>query len=197
MAGVKAAQIGELQQVLRRTLGVGAAVDQHAASGGGGHDRSHGGPANAPHTLGNEGSAGQQRAGGAGGDKGVALAVPQQGQAHAHGAVLLPAEHRGGIVLHGNFLGGGHDIHALRQLLYAALGERFPDGGLVAGEGDVHAPALLSLQGTLDDGQRRVVAAHGVYDDPHWESTSSRISSMMASDRWLSSAFLLRLPLTR
>ena len=55
----------------------------------------------------------------------------------------------------------------------------------------------VPMQRALDNGQRCVVAAHCVYDDPHVESTSSRMASMMASERWLSSAFLLRFPFAR
>ena len=197
MAGVKAAQIGELQQIFRCTLGVGAAVDQHGPAGNSGHNGGHGRPPDAPDALGDKGRAGQQRAGGAGGDKGVSLAFPQQRQPHTHGGVLLAAEYRGGIILHGDLLGGGHDIHALRQRSDAALDQCLPDGSFVSGQGNVHTPALLSLQRALDNGQRCVVAAHCVYDDPHVESTSSRMASMMASERWLSSAFLLRFPFTR
>ena len=197
MAGVKAAQIGELQQIFRRTLGVGAAVDQHGPAGNSGHNGGHGRPPDAPDALGDKGRAGQQRAGGAGGDKGVSLSVPQQRQPHTHGGVLLAAEYRGGIILHGDLFRGGHDVHPLRQRGNAALGQRLPDGSFIPGQGDVHTPALLSPQRTLDDSQRRVVAAHCVYNDPHVESTSSRMASMMASERWLSSAFLLRFPFTR
>ena len=89
------------------------------------------------------------------------------------------------------------DGNAGGQLRRAAPGRRGPDGRLVAGEDDVAAEAAVGAERTLDDLQRGVVAAHGVDDDLHRESTSSFMVSRMASDRWLSSAFLLRLPLTR
>ena len=57
--------------------------------------------------------------------------------------------------------------------------------------------AGVGAERALDDLQRGVVAAHGVDDDVHRESTSSFTVSRMARERWLSSAFLLRLPLTR
>ena len=89
------------------------------------------------------------------------------------------------------------DGHALRQRRSSALGRRVPYGLLIAGEDDVAAKALLRAQRALYDLQRGVVAAHGVDDDLHSESTSCFMVSSMASDRWLSSAFLLRLPFTR
>ena len=66
--GVKAAQIGELQQVLRGAVGVGAAVAENGMASGGGEYRPHGRPANAPDPLHQQGGPRQQRAGGAGGD---------------------------------------------------------------------------------------------------------------------------------
>ena len=70
-------------------------------------------------------------------------------------------------------------------------------GRRVAAMNDVAAEAGVGAERALDDLQRGVVAAHGVDDDVHRESTSSFTVSRMASERWLSSAFLLRLPLTR
>ena len=83
------------------------------------------------------------------------------------------------------------------QLRRAALGGGGADGRLVAGEGDVAVEAGVGAERALDDLQRGVVAAHGVDDDVHRESTSSFTVSRMARERRLSSAFLLRLPLTR
>ena len=142
--GVVAAQIGELYQIFRGTLGVGAAVDEYRLTGGGGNYRGHGRPTDAPDALDDEGSAGEQSAGAAGGDHGVGPAVPQHGQSHAHGGVLLPAEHRGGVVAHLHRLSGVDDLHALGQRLFAAGLQRLQNSGGVAGEGDVHAPALLT-----------------------------------------------------
>lgn len=65
-SGIEAAQVRELQQILRRALGVGPAVDEYGPAAGGGNHRSHRRPADAPDALGNQGGPGQQRAGGPG-----------------------------------------------------------------------------------------------------------------------------------
>ena len=167
-------------------------------AGGGGDHGGHGGAADAVDALGDEGGAGEQRAGGAGGHHGVAAAVFQQRQAYAHGRVLFPAEYGGRVVAHLHRLRCGDNGRAVRQVRQAAGLDSVQNGGLVAGEHDVRAEALLRLQRALDDLQRGVVAAHGVYNDLHVYSTScSMVWFRMSRERWLSSAFLLRLPLTR
>ena len=166
-SGIEAAQVRELQQILRRTLGVGPAVDEHGPAAGGGNHRGHRRPADAPDALGNQGGPSQQRAGGPGGNQGVGLTVPQQGQAHAHGRVLLVAKHLGGIVAHVHGLRGVDDLHSMGDGIMAAVPQGPENGLRVAGEQHLHAPVLHAQQGALYDFQRGVVAAHGVNDDLH------------------------------
>ena len=54
---------------------------------------------------------------------------------------------------------------------------------------------LVSVQRTLYGRLRGVIAAHGIYNDSHF-STSSFIWSITAKDRWDNSAFFRRFPLT-
>ena len=166
-AGIEAAQIRKLHQVLRGALGVGPAVDEHSLAAGGGDHRGHSRPADAPDALGDQGGPGQQGPGGPGGNQGIGLAVPQQGQAHAHGGVLLVPEHLGGVVAHLHRLRGVDDLHPPGDGVVAAVPQG-PENGLgVAGQQHLHAPVLHAQQGALHDFQRGVVAAHGVNDDLH------------------------------
>ena len=58
-----------------------------------------------------------------------------------------------------------------------------------------HAEAGVGAERALDDLQRGVVAAHGVDDDVHRESTSSFTVSRMASERWRQLGVLVALAL--
>ena len=73
VGGVETAQIGKLQQILRRTLGVGPAVDEYRLPGGGGDHRAKGRPADALDPLDQQDGRAEQGPGAAGGDKGVPL----------------------------------------------------------------------------------------------------------------------------
>ena len=107
------------------------------------------------------------------------------------------AEHRGRVVAHLDGLRRVGDLHTLRHGLFAAFLQRAQDLRRVAGQDDVHAPARTPLQRALHDLERRVVAAHRVNDDFHLVSTSSCSVPIFSSERFESSAFLLRLPFTR
>ena len=163
--GVKIAQIRKLQQIFRRTVGVGAAVAEQGAARSGGEYRPHGRPANAPDPLHQQGGPRQQRAGGTGGDEGVSLPVFQHGQAHGQGGILFALEGSGGIVAHIHHFRSVHDLHALRQ----GAGQAGPDGLLTAHQHDVRAALGMGLQSALYHRLRGVVAAHGVQNDLHWQ----------------------------
>ena len=91
MRKIKAERSTARHRVIRRISGLAACL---VGEGG-----SHGGPADALDTLDHQGGGGQQRTGGAGGDKGVSLLL-QKAKTHGHGTVSLRPNHRNGIVLH-------------------------------------------------------------------------------------------------
>ena len=161
--GIEIAQIGKLQQVLRRTVGVGAAVAEDGMTCGRGDHRPHGRPADAPDPLDQQGSPRQQRPGGACGDECVPLPVFQHGQPHRQGGVLLALERSGRVVAHLHHLCGVDDLHALRQ----EAGQAGPDGLLTAHQHDVRAALGVGLQSALYHRLRRIVAAHGIQNDFH------------------------------
>ena len=167
MLGVVGAHVGKLDEVLRGTLGVGAAVDEHRAAVARGHHGSQSGPADAPDALDQQSGGGQQGAGGTGGDKGVALPRLQQVEAHGERGVLLLLKGGGGVVADLHHLGGVGDLHAGGQLLDAVVLEDLQDLLSPAHQGDLHAVFLVCLDGTHDRGLRGVVASHGVDDDLH------------------------------
>ena len=168
--GVKIAQIRKLQQIFRRTVGVGAAVAEQSAARSGGEYRPHGRPANTPDALDQQGGPRQQRAGGTGGDEGVSLPVFQHGQAHGQGGILFALEGSGGIVAHFHHFRSVHDLHALRQ----GAGQAGPDGLLTAHQHDVRAALGMGLQSALYHRLRGVVAAHSVQNDLHWQVSPFR-----------------------
>ena len=80
--GVVVPQVCELEQVLRRTLGIGPAVAQEHPPLRCGKHRPHGRPADSPDALHHQGRPRQQGPGGPGGDEGVPLPSLQQVQPH-------------------------------------------------------------------------------------------------------------------
>ena len=163
--GVKAAHEGKLQEVLRRALHIGAAVDEHDPMLPGGQYGGQRRPANAPDALDRQGRAGEQRAGAAGGNHRVALALFQQIQGHGHGRVLFPPGGGAGVVLHGDDLSGVHNIDLRAALVFQAGAHILR----AAHQRDLHAQALLCHNRALNDFCGGVVAAHCVNDDPQLE----------------------------
>ena len=194
--GVEVPEISKLQQVLRRTLGVGAAVAEHHLPALAGDPGCHGGPPDAPDTLHKKRRPGEQGPRGPGGDEGFPLPGLQQLKPHCQGGVLLLLEREGRVVGHGDDLRRVADLHPLWQRLLPTLLQAAEDVLAAAHQQNVHAEVPVGLQRALHVAKRRVVAAHGVYDDPHCRISSFR-APMMARDRAESSAFLLRFPLTR
>ena len=165
--GVVGAHKGKLEQVLRGTLGGGAAVDEHRPAGAGGHHGSQGGPADAPHPLDHQGGGGEQGAGAAGGHKGVAVPVFQHIKAHGKGGVLLLPEGGGGVVAHLHHLAGVGNLQAGGQLVDAVVLQDLEDVLPAAHQDNLHPQLTNRGQRAPHIGGRRVVAAHGVYDDLH------------------------------
>ena len=157
--GVIGAHKGELEQILRRTLRRGAAVDEHRAAAAGRHHRGHGRPADAPDALDHQRGRRQQRPRAARGDKGRPVPVLQQVQAHGQGGVLLLLK------------GGG------RQFADVVLLEHLEDVLPPAHQNDFHAQLPHRGEGTPHVGDGRVVAAHGVYDDLHMFSSTFSVHS--------------------
>ena len=161
-AGVVAAHIGKLQQVLRRAVGVRAAVDEHDARIAVGQHGSQRRAADTVDALDNERRAREQCAGAAGGDDRIALAVTQQVERDRHGSILLAAGRRAGVIVHGDDLARVNDLEL--GLLVAQTGL---DGGALADEHDLRAQLLLCVHRTLHDLVRGKVAAHCVHKYSH------------------------------
>ena len=161
-AGIVTAHIGKLQQVFRRAVGIGAAVDEHDARIA---VRQHGSQrraADAVDALDDERGAGEQCAGAAGGDDRVALAVTQHVERDRHGSVLLAAGSRAGVVVHGDDFARVDDLELGLLIAQAGL-----NGGALADEHDLRAQLLLRVHRALDDLIRGEVTAHCVHKNSH------------------------------
>ena len=152
---------GELDQVARVALHVGAEVEQHHVAARRGADRRHGGPVDAGQGLDHDLRERQQRAGVAGGDHAGCLAAGHRVDRDAHRGAAH-AQRRGGLGVVADRLGrvpdgagGGGAAMALQQRVQLCL---------VADQQEACAGMALGgdLQ-TLDHHERRVIAAHGVH----------------------------------
>ncbi len=161
-AGIVAAHIGKLQQILRRAVGVGTAVDEHDARIAVRQHRGQRRAADAVDALDDERSTGEQRAGAAGGDDRVALPVTQHVERDRHGSVLLAAGGRAGVVVHGDDLTGVDDLELGLLVAQAGL-----NGCALADEHDLRAQLLLRVHRALDDLVRGEVTAHCVHKNSH------------------------------
>lgn len=161
-AGIIAAHIGKLQQILRRAVGVGAAVDEHDARVSVRQNGSQRRAADAVNALDDERGAGEQCAGAAGGDDRVALAVTQHVERDRHGSVLLAAGGRAGVVVHGDDFAGVDDLELGLFVAQAGL-----NGGALADEHDLRTQLLLRVHRALDDLVRGEITAHCVHKNSH------------------------------
>ena len=164
---VVAAKIRELQQVFDRALGVRAAVDEHRLALGRRDGRRERRAAKTPDALDNERRARKERARAARADKAVRVARVQHIEPHGEGRILLVLKGRGRIVADLDHLGRVGDLHALGELLAAALLQGLQNFFRFSGQDDVHAVLLLRHQRALDGRERGEIAAHGVDDDLH------------------------------
>ena len=96
-----------------------------------------------------------------------ALTKPSASPAHGEGRILLVLKGRRRIVADLDHLGRVGDLHALGELLAAALLQGLQDLFCFSGQDDVHAVLLLRHQRALDGRERGEIAAHGVDDDLH------------------------------
>ena len=118
----------------------------------------HGGTADAPDPLDQQGAGGEKGPGAAGGDKGIPLPRLQQVQAHGDGGVLFHLEGGGGVVVHVDDLRGVDHGHPRRQA--TALLRRSADLSLPAHQNKLQAgPGLGGVEDPADDLQGGVVAA--------------------------------------
>ena len=191
--GIEAAHIGKLQEVLCRTLDIGAAVNEHDAVLARGQDRGQRRPANAADAFDSQGGPCQQSPGASRRDDRIPGALLQKAQRNRHGRVLLAAGRRGGFVLHGNNLTGINH----RNLCFLLFTQAGKDILPASDQGDVHPQLGLCTQGTANDLLRGVIAAHGVNNHSHiWKTSFFSSSSRISSERREISAFLFRLPFT-
>ena len=171
MLSVVGAHKGKLQQIFRGALGGGAAVDEDRAPVGTGNDGRHSRPANPTDALGDQGSPGEQSPRGPGGDKGVPLPIFHQIKPHSEGGILLLLKGGSGIVLHVHHLRGVDDLQPRRGLVHAHIPEDGKDLIPPAHQDYLQPQLPDSLHGPLHIGAGSVVAAHGVYDDFHADSS--------------------------
>ena len=165
--GVVGAHVGKLQQILRGTLGVGAAVDEHCAPVARRHHRSQSGPADALDALDQQGGRREQSSGRTSGDKGVPGSGFEQVQSHRQRGVLLLPEGIGRIVADLHHLRGVGDLHPGGQLLDAVALQHLKDFLPPAYQHDVHTVLLVGLDSSHYRSLRGVVPSHGVNDDFH------------------------------
>ena len=156
--GIKTAHEGKLQEILRRTLHIRAAVDEHDAVLARREHRGQRGTANPVDPLDGQRRAGEQRAGAAGRDDRVPFAVFQHAQRHRHGRVLFPARRRAGVVLHGDYFARIHNPDCVLFGSVEAGENRF----LLSDQRDVETQFAFGAHGALDDFHRGIVAAHRV-----------------------------------
>lgn len=109
----------------------------------------------------------EERARAARADKAVRVARVQHIEPHGEGRILLVLKGRRRIVADLDHLGRVGDLHALGELLAAALLQGLQDLFRFSGQDDVHAVLLLRHQRALDGRERGEISAHGVDDDLH------------------------------
>ena len=163
LLGVDAAHRAEGVQHFGAALDVRTAVQQQEVLLRAGH---RGGQCRALDALDrahDEAGAHVQRAGGAGGDKGVGPAVFQHGQALDKARVRLVAHGLDGVVVHVDGLGAVEDLKRCKVDLI--LRRTVADGFFLAQQHQLHAVTELrrGLACALQNAQRGVVAAHGIH----------------------------------
>ena len=150
---------------------VGAAVDEQGLAPLGGQHGAQRRPADAADALVEQRRPGQQRAGGAGADQAIALALIEQAHAHRHGGVGLFPHGGGRMILHGDHLGRVHQGDARPAAgvypLHLRLAQALLHLRLPAHQRDGQAKFLRGLHRALDNFARGVVAAHGVDNHVH------------------------------
>ena len=178
--GIDAAHGAESVEHIGAAFSVGAAVQQQIMLLDAGHGGSQGGALDPLDGAHDKAGGHMQRAGGTGGDEGVALAVFQHGQALHQAGVGLVAGGLDGVVLHGDHLGAGDDLK--RRKVDVQLGSRLADDLFLAQQTDGHALAefLHGIGSALQHGVGGVVAAHHIQKNLHSTSSCSATQAAMA-----------------
>jgi hypothetical protein len=162
-AGVDLAHEGELDQVKRPAVDVGARVEHHRPSLDGGEERQDGGPlhvAGAP-----EHHHGPCHHGAAvpGAHHGRGLTVADQLQRDPDRAGLLPANGLARVLVHPDGLGRVANLD--RQVPAGALPVQLGAHPFLGADQDDGLPLARCVNRALNDGLRGVVAPHGIYRD--------------------------------
>jgi hypothetical protein len=162
---VELAHDGELGEVLWATVDIGANIEQYAGgSGGGGQDSGQGGAIDAGERA--ENHFGRDHGGTrvAGGQETGGVALADELEPDAHGAVFFIADCRRSFFVHADVLTGVDDFNgqffAVERLL-----EKRAQGILRADEEDLDRKLTCSLDSSTDFRIRRLVGTHGINGD--------------------------------
>ena len=172
-AEVDVAHDGELLQILRLGIDVRADVDEDGRRAlRGGKNRGQRGTINARDRAQHHLGGGHGRAGIAGGDKSVGLAVAHQAKAHAHRGVALGAHRLRRLLLHADDFAGIDDADGkpAPEAMQIELGA---DDFFFAHQHDFHVVVTCGEDGAFDFGFGRAVSAHGVKSNDGWHACLS------------------------
>ena len=156
---------GELTQLLRRRLGVGAEVEHVRVAMGGRDGGDDGGPLHTGQRLEHEVRDRVQRAGVAGADAGGGAPALHELHRDAHGRVLLAADRLARRLAHPHDLAGAHHFDACAHGLRKRRQPRLDEIGVAHEE---RAQLRVLAQGAERSGNvfgRRMIAAHHVDGD--------------------------------
>ena len=179
---IQRTQKRKLQQHLRRALGVRTRVAQHDLTAGTGHHRGERTTADALDAPAEQGRAGQQRPCVARRNQRIPLAAFQQFERHCHGRIRFAAQHGCRIIMHIHQIGRRHDMQA--GLFRHPLGlEDLRNRLRTANQHNLLAELLCRQRTAPNGGLRRMIAAHGVHNDPHVKAPLSNCRSLQAPAR--------------
>ncbi len=164
-ARVDFAHHGELGQVVRLAVDVGAYIEQDAGiAGGTGHGGGQRGTVDTGQRAQHHFGGGHGSAGIAGSDEAGSLAFADQLEADAHGAVLLAADGVRGLLLHADALGGIVDDDG-QVFVVEMLVEQVAQLGLRPHQVDAHGQAAAGEDGPANLRLRSFVGPYGVEND--------------------------------
>lgn len=168
--GVDLAHEGELDEVLGVGVDVGTDVEQGAGgAGGGGKDGGEGGAVDAGEGAEDHFGGGHGGTGVTGGDEAAGDALADKLEADTHGGVFFGADRGGGLVGHGDPLGGVNDADGEVFIAGVAVAEVEVECGadafLWADEVNADGEIAAGLHGSANLRVRGFVGAHGVEDD--------------------------------
>ena len=121
--------------------------------------------------LDQQGGPGEKRPGAAGGDKGIRLAVGQHFEAYNHGGILSFVDHSSGVIVHIHHIVCMGDLQSFGQVLNLVLAHDPQNLLPTAHQGDFCTEIPMGLQCAQNRGLRGQVAAHGVENDFHGDTS--------------------------